>query len=98
MTPNSLPVTLSPTFDRPFTASVVDIVVVVISVVFVAVPKLLRSILAELQLLFEHTESFMETLSVDFPQPRSIWRLFSDVTFCLTGMYSLISYKLYAKL
>ena len=36
-------------------------------------------------------ESLTETLSVDFPQPRSIWRLFPDVRFCLIGIHILIS-------
>ena len=37
LTLNSLPVTLSPTLDRPFIASVVGIAAVVISVVLIAV-------------------------------------------------------------
>ena len=88
LTLNSLPVTLSPTLDRLFIASVVGIAAVVASVVLieVAFTKLLWFILAELQILLEQTESFIEILSVDLPQPRSIWNLSLDNFFRLLGM------------
>lgn len=82
LTLNSLPVTLSPTLDRLLIASVVEIAAVVTSVVLIAV----ASILAELQLLLEQTESLIEILSVDLPQPRSIWNLLLDDSFCLLGI------------
>ena len=95
MTPNSLPVTLSLTIDRLFTGSVVDILVVDSSVALIVVVlrKLSRSILAELQLLFEQIDSFIETLSVDFPHPRSIWKLFPKISFCLSGIQMLVHQK-----
>ena len=86
MTLNSLPVTLSPTLDRLFTASVVRIAAVVTSSVLIVVAFTiwLLSILAELQILLEQTESLIEILSVDLPQPRSIWKLLFGDIFCLS--------------
>ena len=83
LTLNSLPVTLSPTLDRLLIASVVGIAAVVTSVALIAV----ESILAELQLLLEQTESLIEILSVDLPQPRSIWNLLLDDSFCLLRIF-----------